>query len=204
MTAVIKRKYRASRRLGVNLWGRSKDAFNTKNYPPGQHGNLGYKKPSDFGKQFAAHKKFKFYYAISSKQMRNIFLKAYQKKGDTGDNFVGALESRLASILYNSSYVPTIFSAKQLISHKHVTVNNKVVNISSYVVRPGDVIQIREKATNLPIIMESIKSQDRRVPDYLEVDVNQYSIKYLRVPKYPEVPYATNMEVNLVIEFYSR
>ncbi|QXK92141.1 30S ribosomal protein S4 [Neoehrlichia mikurensis] len=204
MTVVIKRKYRASRRLGVSLWGRSKDAFNTKNYPPGQHGNLGYKKPSDFGKQFAAHKKFKFYYAISSKQLRNIFLKAYKKKGDTGDNFVGALESRLASVLYNSNYVPTIFSAKQLISHKHVTVNDKVVNVSSYIVKPGDIVKIRDKAVNLPIITGAMQSQEKRVPDYLEVDVNHFSVKYLRVPKYLEVPYAANMEVNLVIEFYSR
>ncbi|CAH57912.1 30S ribosomal protein S4 [Ehrlichia ruminantium] len=201
---VIQRKYRASRRLGVSLWGRSKDPFNTRNYPPGQHGNMGYKKPSDFGKQFGAHKKFKFYYAISSKQMRNMFLKAYKKKGDTGDNFVGLLESMLSSVLYNSGLVPTIFSARQLISHKHVLVNGKVVNISSYSVKPGDTIKLREKAVNLPPVLAAIDAQEQKVPDYLEVDVKERSVKYLRVPKYYEVPYPANMEVNLVIEFYSR
>ena len=166
----VQRKYRASRRLGVSLWGRSKDPFNTRNYPPGQHGNMGYKKPSDFGKQFAAHKKFKFYYAISSKQMRNVFLKAYKKRGDTGDNFVGLLESRLSSILYNSGLVPTIFSARQLISHKHVLVNGKTVNISSYIVKVGDVVTLKEKAKNLPAVIAAIQSQEHKVPDYLEVD----------------------------------
>ncbi|CEI84884.1 30S ribosomal protein S4 [Ehrlichia minasensis] len=200
----IQRKYRASRRLGVSLWGRSKDPFNTRNYPPGQHGNMGYKKPSDFGKQFAAHKKFKFYYAISSKQMRNVFLKAYKKRGDTGDNFVGLLESRLSSILYNSGLVPTIFSARQLISHKHVLVNGKTVNISSYIVKVGDVVTLKEKAKNLPAVIAAIQSQEHKVPDYLEVDTQEKSVRYLRVPKYCEIPYPATMEVNLVIEFYSR
>ncbi|AAZ68245.1 30S ribosomal protein S4 [Ehrlichia canis] len=200
----VQRKYRASRRLGVSLWGRSKDPFNTRNYPPGQHGNMGYKKPSDFGKQFAAHKKFKFYYAISSKQMRNVFLKAYKKRGDTGDNFVGLLESRLSSILYNSGLVPTIFSARQLISHKHVLVNGKTVNISSYIVKVGDVVTLKEKAKNLPAVIAAIQSQEHKVPDYLEVDTQEKSVRYLRVPKYCEVPYPATMEVNLVIEFYSR
>ncbi|RZB12886.1 30S ribosomal protein S4 [Ehrlichia minasensis] len=200
----IQRKYRASRRLGVSLWGRSKDPFNTRNYPPGQHGNMGYKKPSDFGKQFAAHKKFKFYYAISSKQMRNVFLKAYKKRGDTGDNFVGLLESRLSSVLYNSGLVPTIFSARQLISHKHVLVNGKTVNISSYIVKVGDVVTLKEKAKNLPAVIAAIQSQEHKVPDYLEVDTQEKSVRYLRVPKYCEIPYPATMEVNLVIEFYSR
>ncbi|AHX04511.1 30S ribosomal protein S4 [Ehrlichia japonica] len=201
---VIQRKYRASRRLGVSLWGRSKDPFNTRNYPPGQHGNMGYKKPSDFGKQFAAHKKFKFYYAISSKQMRNVFLKAYKKRGDTGDNFVGLLESRLSSILYNSGLVPTIFSARQLISHKHVLVNGRVVNISSYIVKVGDVVTLKEQAKSLPAVIFALQAQEQRVPDYLEVDTQEKSIRYLRVPKYCEIPYPAAMEVNLVIEFYSR
>ncbi|WP_395878381.1 30S ribosomal protein S4 [Ehrlichia muris] len=201
---VIQRKYRASRRLGVSLWGRSKDPFNTRNYPPGQHGNMGYKKPSDFGKQFAAHKKFKFYYAINSKQMRNIFLKAYKKRGDTGDNFVGLLESRLSTVLYNSGLVPTVFSARQLISHKHVLVNGKAVNISSYIVKVGDVVTLKEKAKSLPAVIFALQAQEQKVPDYLEVDTQEKSIRYLRVPKYCEVPYPATMEVNLVIEFYSR
>ncbi|ACZ49486.1 30S ribosomal protein S4 [Anaplasma centrale str. Israel] len=203
IVAVVERKYRASRRLGVNLWGRSKDPFNTRNYPPGQHGSMGYKKLSSFGKQFAAHQKFKCYYAMSSRQLRNTFLRAYNRKGDTGDNLVGALESRLAVVVYSAGFVPTIFSARQLVSHKHVTVNGKVVNIPSFSVKPGDVVQIRERASELPMVLAAIQSQERRVPDHLEVDTEQRSARYLRVPKYCEVPYPANMEVNLVVEFYS-
>ncbi|MGN7661294.1 MAG: 30S ribosomal protein S4 [Anaplasma sp.] len=204
MVAVVERKYRASRRLGVNLWGRSKDPFNSRNYPPGQHGSMGYKKLSSFGRQFVAHQKFKCYYAMSSKQLRNAFLKAYNRNGDTGDNLVGALESRLAAVVYGAGFVPTIFSARQLVSHKHVTVNGRVVNIPSFSVKPGDLVRMRERAMELPMVIAAMQSQERRVPDHLEVDIAQRSARYLRVPKYCEVPYPANMEVNLVVEFYSR
>uniref|UniRef100_A0A1B0GDI5 Uncharacterized protein n=1 Tax=Glossina morsitans morsitans TaxID=37546 RepID=A0A1B0GDI5_GLOMM len=197
MTTVITRKYRISRRLGVNLWGRAKDPVNKRKYPPGQHGILGLKK-------FAAHKKFKFYYAISSKQLRRTFLDAYNRKGYTADNFIGILESRLSSVLYHSGLVQTIYSAKQLISHKHVTVNDKVVNISSYRVKPGDIIKIRERAAKIPVVVEAEQKQERKAPDYLEADSKEHSVKYLRSPQYSEVPYLADMEVNLVVEFYSR
>ncbi|WP_249549288.1 30S ribosomal protein S4 [Anaplasma phagocytophilum] len=203
MVAVVNRKYRASRRLGVNLWGRSKDPFNTRNYPPGQHGAMGYKKLSSFGRQFVAHQKFKCYYVVSSRQLRNVFLKAYRKKGDTGDNLVGALESRLASVVYSAGLVPTMFSARQLVSHKHVTVNGRVVNIPSFSVKPGDVVEVRKRAAQLPMVLAAVQSQERRVPDHLDVNTEKLSVKYLAVPKYSDVPYPANMEVNLVVEFYS-
>lgn len=204
MTTIISRKYRASRRLGVNLWGRAKDPVNKRKYPPGQHGILGFKKLSDFGKQFAAQKKFKFYYAISSKQLRRTFMDAYNRKGYTADNFIGLLESRLSSVLYHSCLVPTIFAAKQFVSHKHIMVNDKVVNISSYRVKPGDVIRIRERAMKIPIVEETLQKQERTSPDYLEVNSEERSVKYLRVPQYSEVPYSADMGINLVVEFYSR
>ncbi|WP_341808020.1 30S ribosomal protein S4 [Wolbachia endosymbiont (group E) of Neria commutata] len=204
MTTIITRKYRISRRLGINLWGRAKDPVNKRKYPPGQHGALGFKKLSDFGKQFAAHKKFKFYYAISSKQLRRTFLDAYNRKGYTADNFIGILESRLSSVLYHSGLVPTIYSAKQLISHKHVTVNDKVVNISSYRVKPGETVKLRGNAAKIPIIVEALQKQERKAPDYLETNSGELSVKYLRSPQYSEVPYSADMEVNLVVEFYSR
>ncbi|QKX01780.1 30S ribosomal protein S4 [Wolbachia endosymbiont of Cruorifilaria tuberocauda] len=204
MTTIISRKYRVSRRLGVNLWGRVKDPVNKRKYPPGQHGVLGFKRLSDFGKQFAAHKKFKFYYAISSKQLRCIFLDAYNRKGYTADNFIGILESRLSAVLYHSGLVPTIYSAKQLISHRHVTVNDRVVNISSYRVKPGDTVKIRERAVKIPVVIGAIEKQERKAPSYLETNSKEHSVKYLRVPQYSEVPYSTDMEVNLVVEFYSR
>lgn len=204
MTTVINRKYRISRRLGINLWGRAKDPVNKRKYPPGQHGILGFKRLSDFGKQFAAHKKFKFYYAISSKQLRRIFLDAYNRKGYTADNFIGILESRLSSVLYHSGLVPTIYSAKQLISHEHVTVNDEVVNISSYRVKPGDIVKVRERAVKIPIVVKAAEKQERKAPDYLETNSKEHSVKFLRVPQYSEVPYSADMEVNLVVEFYSR
>ncbi len=204
MTTVVSRKYRISRRLGMNLWGRVKEQENKRKYPPGQHGILGFKRLSDFGKQFAAHKKFKFYYAISSKQLRRIFLDAYNRKGYTADNFIGILESRLSAVLYHSGLVPTIYSAKQLISHKHVTVNDRVVNISSYRVKPGDIVKIRESAVKIPVVIETIEKQERKAPGYLEINSKEHSVKYLRVPQYSEVPYSADMEVNLVVEFYSR
>ncbi|MDB1135034.1 30S ribosomal protein S4 [Candidatus Anaplasma sp. TIGMIC] len=203
MVSVVNRKYRASRRLGVNLWGRSKDPFNTRNYPPGQHGAMGYKKLSSFGRQFVAHQKFKCYYAVSSRQLRNMFLKAYKKKGDTGDNLVGALELRLAAVVYSAGFVPTMFSARQLVSHKHVTVNGRVVNIPSYSVKPGDLVEVRKRASQLPMVLAAIQSTERRVPDHLEVNTEALSAKCLNVPKYSDVPYPANMEVNLVVEFYS-
>ncbi len=204
MTTIVSRKYRISRRLGMNLWGRVKDQVNKRKYPPGQHGILGFKRLSDFGKQFAAHKKFKHYYAISSKQLRRIFLDAYNRKGYTADNFIGILESRLSAVLYHSGLVPTIYSAKQFISHKHVIVNDRVVNISSYRVKPGDIVKIRESAVKIPVVIETIEKQERKAPSYLEINNKEHSIKYLRVPQYSEVPYSADMEVNLVVEFYSR
>ncbi|UWI83064.1 30S ribosomal protein S4 [Wolbachia endosymbiont of Howardula sp.] len=204
MTTIITRKYRMSRRLGINLWGRAKDPVNKKKYPPGQHGILGFKKLSDFGKQFAAHKKFKCYYAISSQQLRRIFLNAYNRRGYTADNFIGMLESRLSSVLYHSGFVPTIYSAKQIIAHKHVTVNNHLVNIASYALQPGDIVQIRDRILTIPLIRNSILQQERKIPDYLERDIKAFSVKYLREPQYSEVPYSSDMEVNLVVEFYSR
>ncbi|WFW29785.1 MAG: 30S ribosomal protein S4 [Wolbachia endosymbiont of Menacanthus eurysternus] len=204
MTTIVNRKYRISRRLGVNLWGRAKDPVNKRKYPPGQHGILGFKRSSTFGKQFAAHKKFKFYYAISSKQLRRVFLDAYNKKGYIVDNFIGILESRLSSVLYHSGLVPTIYSAKQLISHQHVMVNNKIINISSYRVRPGDIVKIRERALKIPVVVEAVKKQERKIPDYLEINIKECSVKFLRVPQYSEVHYSSDMGINLVVEFYSR
>ncbi|MCV3769775.1 MAG: 30S ribosomal protein S4 [Wolbachia pipientis] len=204
MTTVINRKYRISRRLGMNLWGRVKDPVNKRKYPPGQHGVIGFKRLSDFGRQFAAHKKFKFYYALSSKQLRRVFLDAYSRKGYTVDNFVGILESRLSAVLYHSGLVPTIYSAKQLISHKHVTVNDKVINISSYQVKPGDIVKIRESGVKIPVIMEATEKQERKAPGYLETNSKGHLVKYLRIPQYSEVPYSGDMGANLVVEFYSR
>ncbi len=206
MTKRINAKYRTSRQFGVNLWGNTKDPVEVKNYAPGQHGPAGKRRiVSDYGKQLAAKQKLKKYYGnITEKQFRRIYDEAARRRGDTSENLIGLLESRLDAVIYRSTIAPTVFSARQLVSHNHVLVNGKKVNICSYMLKPGDVVQIKEKSRQMPLILESINSGVRSVPDYLEFNANDLSVKFIRIPKPSEVPYATIMEPNLVIEFYSR
>lgn len=206
MSKRIASKYRASRQLGVNLWGRAKDPVEVKNYVPGQHGPAGKRRVvSDYGKQLAAKQKLKKYYGnITEKQFRKIYMNAARKKGDTSENLIGLLESRLDAVIYRAKFVPTVFSARQFVNHNHILVNNKKVNIASYSVSVGDVISIREKSRQIPMVMVAAESPERDIPDYLEVDTKKCTAKVLRIPKPSEVPYPTIMEPNLVVEFYSR
>lgn len=206
MSKVNRPKYKSSRALGVNLWGRAKDAFNVRNYAPGQHGPAG-RKPvvSDYGKQLRAKQQLKRYYGnITEKQFRRIYTEAARRKGDTGENLIGLLETRLDAITYRANFAPTVFSARQLVSHKHITVNGKKVNIASYRVKVGDVIAVKEKSRQMPLILEASQVMEREVPSYLELDPKNMSIKVLRLPKLEDVPYPVVMEPNLVVEFYSR
>lgn len=206
MTKRTNAKYKISRRLGVNLWGRGKDPFEVKNYIPGQHGPTGRRRmPSDFGTQLFAKQKLKGYYAnISEKQFRRIFDEASRRKGDTSEHLIGLLESRLDTMVYRMNFVPTMFAARQFVSHKHVKVNGQTVNIPSYRLKPGDVIEVKEKSRQIPMVVESTQSPERDVPDYVEADLKQLKGKFVRVPQFEEVPYPVHMEPNLVIEFYSR
>lgn len=199
------RKFGISRRVGASLWGSSKDPVHTKNYPPGMHGaTLGYKKGTEYGTQLLAKQKLKKYYGdISEKQFRRIYKEALRRKGDTGQNMIGLLESRLDAFVYRSGIVPTIHSARQFVNHKHVKVNGIVVNIPSYILKPGDVVEVREKSKTLSLVQESLGANQSAV-DYIEFDPKALSAKYTRVPELAEVPYAVQMEPNLVIEFYSR
>lgn len=206
MSNRVTAKYKISRRLGVNLWGRGKDAFDAKNYPPGQHGPLGRRRmPSDYGLQLMAKQKLKGYYGnISEKQFRKIFKEAARRKGDTGENLVGILEQRLDAVVYRMNFVPTVFGARQLVNHKHVLVNGKCVNIPSYVVKPGDVVEVKEKSKNIPMVQQAQQNPERAIPEYLEVDSASFKGTFGRVPSFDEIPYPVQMEPNLVIEFYSR
>ena len=204
MTKIVQAKYKISRRHGVNLWGRGKDPFNTKNYGPGQHGPLGRKMPSDFGTQLRAKQMLKGYYNMTEKQFRRTFKEAANAKGDTGENLIGLLEQRLDAVVYRMNLVPTIFGARQLVSHKHVLVNGKTVNIPSYKVKVGDVVEVREKSRNIPMVLESAQTPEREVPDYMDVDPKAFKGKFTRVPAFEDVPYPVQMEPNLVVEFYSR
>lgn len=205
MTKVVRSKYKASRRLGVSLWGDSKDAFNTRNYRPGQHGQNTMIKTSDYGLHLKAKQKIKCHYGrITEKQFRNIFTSAQKMKGNTGENFIGLLESRLDSIVYRMNIAPTIFSARQLVSHGHIKVNGKKADIASMRLKEGDVVEIKESSKQIAIIRESVSKQGQTTADYLSFDLNSLSGKYLRVPTISDVPYPFKPEVHLVVELYSR
>lgn len=197
-------KYKIDRRLGVNLWGRPKSPFNKREYGPGQHGQRR-KKLSDFGVQLRMKQQLKGYYGnISEKQFRRYYQEAVRRKGDTGENLVEILERRLDAVVYRMKFVPTVFSARQIVNHGHVRVNGKRVNIPSYQVRDGDVVELGDKAKTMALVLEAIQSAERDVPDYVEVDFNALKGAFVRGPKLADVPYAATMQPNLVIEYYSR
>tara|TARA_S200000501_G_scaffold34449_1_gene28589 strand:- start:3623 stop:4240 length:618 start_codon:yes stop_codon:yes gene_type:complete len=205
MTKRLSSKHKVDRRLKVNLWGRPKSPFNTRGYPPGQHGQTKSSKPSDFGVQLQAKQKLKCYYGnMNERQFRNVYKKALMKKGDSAENLIGLLERRLDAIVYRAKLATTIFSARQLINHGHLKVNGKKVNISSYQVREEDSIEVRDKSKQLALIDVALANKEREVPEYLQVDEKNKKVKFVRVPKFEEVPYPVVMEPNLVIEYYSR
>lgn len=206
MTKRHQAKYKISRRIGANLWGRAKDPQDKKNYKPGQHGPSGNKRPpSDFGVQLTAKQTLKGYYGnISERQFRRVYQEAIRRRGDSGQQLIGLLERRLDAVVYRMNFVPTVFAARQFVNHKHVKVNGKTVNIPSYLVKEGDIIEVREKSKQIPIVIEASTNPERGIPEYLEVNVKELKGKFLRTPKLEEVPYPVKMEPNLVIEFYSR
>lgn len=200
-------KYKISRRLGESLWGRAKDPVNRRNYAPGQHGvaNKGKKKLSDYGTQLRAKQKLKAYYGnITEKQFFKLYEESRRQKGDSSENLIGMLESRLDTVIYRMCVVPTVFAARQFVSHGHVLVNGKRVNIPSYHVKEGDVIELKEKSKQLAIVMEAQASPERDVPDYIDMDAKAVKATFSRKPKLADVPYPVKMEPNLVVEFYSR
>ena len=197
-------KHKIDRRLGVNLWGRPKSPINLRDYGPGQHGQRR-KKPTDFGIQLMAKQKLKGYYGnIGEKQFKKYYVEAAKKKGDTGANLVAILESRLDAVLYRMKLAPTVFACRQLINHGHVLVNDKRCNIPSRMLLINDKISLKDKAKNIPAVLEAISSAERDVPDYIVVDHTKFTGEFLRIPTPDEIPYPIQMETNLVIEYYSR
>ena len=205
MTKRLASKHKVDRRLKVNLWGRPKSPFNSRNYPPGQHGKAKKGKLSDYGTQLEAKQKMKFYYGnINERQFRNVYRKAIQKKGNTTENLVGFLERRLDTVVYRAKFATTVFSARQLINHGHIKVNGKKVNIPSYLVKAEDTIEIKDKSKDIITIVGALVSKEREVPDYIQMDEKNKKATLIRIPKFSEVPYPVIMEPNLVIEYYSR
>jgi small subunit ribosomal protein S4 len=207
-SAVTKRtsaKYKIDRRMGENIWGRPKSPVNKREYGPGQHGQRRKNKLSDFGTQLRAKQKLKGYYGdLTEKQFRKIYTEAERVKGDTGEMLVGLLERRLDAVCYRAKLVPTIFAARQFVNHGHVTVNGQRVNIASYRVKEGDVIEVRQKSKQMALILEAIQLTERDIPDYLEVDQNKMIVKFIRTPGLGDVPYPVKMEPNLVVEYYAK
>lgn len=198
-------KYKIDRAMGENLWGRAKSPVNKRSYGPGQHGQRRKSKVSDFGLQLKAKQKLKGYYGnITEKQFAKTYDEATRRKGNTSENLIGLLESRLDAIVYRAKFVPTVFAARQFINHGHVTVNGVRVNIGSYRCKVGDVIEVRQKSKQLAIVLEAVQLAERDVPDYIEVDHNKMTATFARVPALADVPYAVIMEPHLVVEFYSR
>ena len=205
MTKRLTSKHKVDRRLKVNLWGRPKSPFNSRNYPPGQHGKAKKGKLSDYGTQLEAKQKMKFYYGnMNERQFRNVYRKAIQKKGNTTENLVGFLERRLDTVAYRAKFATTVFSARQLINHGHIKVNGKKVNIPSYLVKAEDTIEIKDKSKDIVTIVGALVSKEREVPDYIQMDEKNKKATLTRIPKFSEVPYPVIMEPNLVIEYYSR
>ena len=197
-------KYKIDRRMGENIWGRPKSPVNKRSYGPGQHGQRRKGKLSDFGTQLRAKQKLKGYYGnLTEKQFSRTYDEASRRKGNTSENLIALLESRLDAVVYRAKFVPTVFAARQFVNHGHVTVNGKRVNIASYRVQAGDVVAVRERSRNMALVLEAIQSTERDFPDYIEVDAKALSAKFVRAPELAEVPYAVKMEPNLVVEFYA-
>jgi len=203
MTKRIQAKHKLDRRMGENIWGRPKSPVNIREYGPGQHGQRRRGKLSDYGLQLRAKQKLKGYYGnIQEKHFRSLYKMASQKKGDTGEHLIGLLESRIDAIIYRAKFVPTVFAARQFINHGHILLNGKKHNIPSARLQPGDVVEIREKSREIPMVIEALNSPERDVPEY--VSREGYKATFIRVPSHGEVPYPVIMEPHLVVEFYSR
>ena len=204
MTKRHSQKYKLDRRMGENIWGRPKSPINSRPYGPGQHGQRRKGKLSDFGMQLMAKQKLKGYYGnITEKQFRRIYDAAQRKRGNTAEQLIGLLESRLDAVVYRSKFVPTVFAARQFVNHGHVKVNGRKVNIPSYVCQPGDVIEVRDRSRSMALVLEAMQSPERDIPDYIDVDPKGMKATFTRIPEFAEVPYPVKMEPNLVIEFYS-
>lgn len=205
MTKILNAKYKASRRLGVAIWGDDKDPFHKRNYRPGQHGQTTIVKNSDYGLHLKAKQRIKAHYGrINERQFRNIFSLAQKMKGNTGENFVGLLESRLDAVVYRLNLASSIFAARQLVTHGHVRVNGKKVNIPSYSLKAGDEITLKDASKQVSTIIESVNKMSRTIPDYIEFDSGKLTGKFTRRPVISDVPYPFDPEIHFVVELYSR
>jgi small subunit ribosomal protein S4 len=205
MSKRIEAKHKLDRRMGQNIWGRPKSPVNKREYGPGQHGQRRKSKISDYGTQLRAKQKLKGYYAnITEKQFRRYYAEAIRLRGDSGENLVGLLERRLDAVVYRAKFAATPFAARQLVNHGHIKVNGKRVNIASFQVKAGDIVEVKDSSKQMVVVLEAAALAERDTPDYVETDHSKMTAKFTRIPTLSDVPYPVQMEPNLVIEFYSR
>ncbi|MCD6113308.1 MAG: 30S ribosomal protein S4 [Bacteroidales bacterium] len=194
-------KTKIARKFRDPIYGPDK-AYEKKSYPPGQHGNSRQRrKKSEYGTQLLEKQKAKYTYGILERQFRNVFHKASRKKGVTGVILLQLIESRLDNVVYRLGIAPTRDAARQLVSHRHITVNNKVVNIPSFALKPGDIVGVREKSKSLLVITESLASRTDKY-SWLEWDDDNKSGKFLNYPERDEIP--ENINEQLIVELYSK
>ena len=195
-------KSKIARKFGDPIFGTDK-YLEKKNYPPGQHGNSRRrKKVSEYGVQLKEKQKAKYTYGILEKQFRNLFDKASSSKGVTGEVLLQLLESRLDNIVYRLGIAPTRAAARQLVTHKHITVNGDVVNIPSSLVKAGDIIGVREKSKSLEAVVESLASKRYLSSSWLEWDDTQMVGKFMNVPERSDIP--EDIKEQLIVELYSK
>ena len=200
MARYIGPKSKIARKFGDPIYGPDK-YLEKKNYPPGQHGVMRKRrKQSEYGMQLAEKQKAKYTYGILERQFRNIFKKASRRKGITGENLLQLIEARLDNVVFRLGIAPTRAAARQLVSHRHITVNGEIVNIPSYSVREGDIVGVREKSKSLEVITDSLAS--RKSFSWLEWDDEKMQGKFLNYPAREEIP--ENIKENLIVELYSK
>jgi small subunit ribosomal protein S4 len=202
MARYIGPKTKIARKFGDPIFGSDK-ILEKKNYPPGMHGNnKRRRKQSEYGIQLKEKQKAKYTYGILERQFANLFDKAQRSKGITGEVLLQLLESRLDNVVYRLGVAPTRAGARQLVSHRHITVNGKIVNIPSYILRPGDIIGVREKSKSLEAISDSMSGSHRSASAWLEWDSSQMAGKFLNRPEREDIP--ENIKEQLIVELYSK
>ena len=202
MARYIGPKTKIARKFGDPIFGSDK-ILEKKNYPPGMHGNnKRRRKQSEYGIQLKEKQKAKYTYGILERQFANLFDKAQRSKGITGEVLLQLLESRLDNVVFRLGVAPTRSGARQLVSHRHITVNGKIVNIPSYILRPGDIVGVREKSKSLEAISDSLSGSHRSASSWLEWDSAQMAGKFLNRPEREEIP--ENIKEQLIVELYSK
>ena len=201
MARYIGPKSRIARKFGEAIFGADK-VLAKRNYPPGQHGNNRRRKTSEYGVMLAEKQKAKYTYGVLEKQFRNLFEKAASASGITGEILLQSLECRLDNVVYRLGIAPTRAAARQLVNHKHITVDGNVVNIASYSVKPGQVIGVREKSKSLEVIADSLAGSNHSKYPWIEWDENLKSGKFLHKPERADIP--ENIKEQLIVELYSK